>query len=40
MKPHSWYYGRTTRVNAEKLLANKHEGIKLIQILVPLMTIS
>ena len=28
MKPHNWYYGRITRADAEKLLANKHEGIK------------
>ena len=27
MKPHNWYYGRITRADAEKLLANKHEGI-------------
>ena len=26
MKPHNWYYGRITRADAEKLLANKHEG--------------
>ncbi len=26
MKPHSWYYGRITRADAEKLLLNKHEG--------------
>ena len=26
MKAHNWYYGRITRADAEKLLANKHEG--------------
>ena len=30
MKPHNWYYGRITRADAEKLLANKHEGINQI----------
>ena len=25
MRPHSWYYGRITRADAEKLLLNKHE---------------
>lgn len=29
---HSWYYGRITRADAEKLLANKPEGGFLIRI--------
>lgn len=28
----SWYYGRITRADAEKLLSNKHEGAFLIRI--------
>ena len=32
MKPHNWYYGRITRADAEKLLANKHEGIKSVDL--------
>lgn len=28
----SWYYGRITRADAEKLLNNKHEGAFLIRI--------
>ena len=32
MKPHNWYYGRITRADAEKLLANKHEGNKITRI--------
>lgn len=28
----SWYYGRITRADAEKLLLNKHEGGFLIRI--------
>lgn len=32
MKNHSWYYGRITRADAEKLLANKPEGGFLIRI--------
>jgi growth factor receptor-binding protein 2 len=28
----SWYYGRITRADAEKLLLNKHEGAFLIRI--------
>ncbi|KAF9806414.1 hypothetical protein SFRURICE_001209 [Spodoptera frugiperda] len=32
MKSHSWYYGRITRADAEKLLANKPEGGFLIRI--------
>jgi growth factor receptor-binding protein 2 len=32
MKNHSWYYGRITRADAEKLLLNKHEGAFLIRI--------
>lgn len=30
--PCSWYYGRITRADAEKLLFNKHEGAFLIRI--------
>lgn len=29
---HSWYYGRITRADAEKLLMNKHEGAFLIRV--------
>ena len=32
MKPHSWYYGRITRADAEKLLANKHEGAFVVRV--------
>lgn len=32
MKNHGWYYGRITRADAEKLLANKPEGGFLIRI--------
>ncbi|KAI1298416.1 Protein E(sev)2B [Halotydeus destructor] len=32
MKRHDWYYGRITRADAEKLLANKHEGAFLIRV--------
>lgn len=32
MKRHDWYYGRITRVNAEKMLMNKHEGAFLIRV--------
>lgn len=32
MKKHDWYYGRITRADAEKLLANKHEGAFLIRV--------
>jgi len=28
----SWYYGRITRADAEKLLLNKHEGAFLIRV--------
>lgn len=28
----SWYYGRITRADAERLLMNKHEGAFLIRI--------
>lgn len=28
----SWYYGRITRADAERLLLNKHEGAFLIRI--------
>ncbi|MCL4136561.1 UNVERIFIED_CONTAM: hypothetical protein GTU68_017217 [Idotea baltica] len=30
--PPSWYYGRITRADAEKLLSNKHEGAFLVRI--------
>ena len=29
---YSWYYGRITRADAEKLLLNKHEGAFLIRV--------
>jgi len=29
---YSWYYGRITRADAERLLMNKHEGAFLIRI--------
>ncbi|XP_076329130.1 growth factor receptor-bound protein 2-like isoform X1 [Tachypleus tridentatus] len=32
MKKHNWYYGRITRVDAKKLLLNKHEGAFLIRV--------
>ena len=32
MKPHSWYYGRITRAEAEKLLMNKHEGAFVVRV--------
>ncbi|KAI2804907.1 hypothetical protein RDWZM_008181 [Blomia tropicalis] len=32
MKNNDWYYGRITRADAEKLLANKHEGAFLIRV--------
>lgn len=32
MRNHSWYYGRITRADAEKLLLNKHDGAFLIRI--------
>ena len=39
MKPHNWYYGRITRADAEKLLANKHEGIKSVDLELKVMDI-
>lgn len=32
MKPHNWYYGRITRADAERLLANKHEGAFVVRV--------
>ena len=32
MKAHNWYYGRITRADAEKLLANKHEGAFVVRV--------
>ena len=32
MRPHSWYYGRITRADAEKLLLNKHEGAFVVRV--------
>ena len=32
MRPHSWYYGRITRADAEKLLSNKHEGAFVVRV--------
>lgn len=32
MKPHNWYYGRITRADAEKLLANKPEGAFVVRV--------
>ncbi len=32
MKAHAWYYGRITRADAEKLLANKHEGAFVVRV--------
>lgn len=29
---YSWYYGRITRADAEKLLGNKHEGSFLVRV--------
>lgn len=28
----SWYYGRITRADAEKLLSNKHEGAFVVRV--------
>jgi hypothetical protein len=28
----SWYYGRITRADAEKLLGNKHEGAFVVRV--------
>lgn len=32
MRAHSWYYGRITRADAEKLLMNKHEGAFVVRV--------
>ena len=32
MMPHEWYHGRITRKDAEKLLADKHEGAYLVRV--------
>jgi len=29
---YSWYYGRITRADAEKLLGNKHEGAFVVRV--------
>ena len=31
MQPHSWYYGRITSANSEKLLGDKHVGAFLVR---------
>ena len=36
MRPHSWYYGRITRADAEKLLMNKvHMFLKILIFFAP-----
>ena len=32
MMPHEWYHGRITRKDAERLLADKHEGAYLVRV--------